>query len=491
MSDFAELLAQWERIKAGEESYGEGEPGAQAREFYQKHLEGLGLERMRAQYIEDHPGVQIDTLVSMVGLSPATSITAACVLRPKRLVLIHTLGSKDGLNAIMKTLIGQTQLMAYDQITARLCEASDPVHIYEVIRSALAESRELTGSEQSHDAIDITGGKKVMSAASALVAWQLGLEICYTDSHFCRETKTPTPGSERFVHLGNPLTIFGEQEIQVATELFNGGNHTAAAEQFERLSQRIRTSDHARFCATLSRLYSDWCAFSFDLLEEHITRLSADLEAGRTTISVEQSVRLHKQFDYLRSLGDKNARIDPERLLVNFIVLADHYHTHQHRDFAAMLYYRAFEAAAQCRLLREHNIDAGAPDLASLTDEQRARFEEVAREVFNIEPDSPFICPPKFGFMMVMILLFALDHDTQAPIMKRATLGSIKDLKGLLSTSQVRNASILAHGHAPIPQKDLNALIFKSTRFVGLVWNEIYPEEPFERVCTDLRFLQL
>ena len=492
MSSYEALKARWERIRGGEESYGEEQtPHEQARAFHREHMATPTLDLVRERYLEA-VGVEpeVDVLVSTVGFSPVTTITAAYVLRPKRLVLIYTKNSQNGINAIYEALVSKYHLLGFADIAERPCKAADPIDIYRVIKESLDDAELLHERSDTNDYIDITGGKKVMSAAAALVAWQLGLNICYTDSNFDKVTRTPFPGSEIFVQLGNPLEIFGEQEIKVATELFNWGNHTAAAEQFKQLSQRIRTSEQVRFCSTLSQFYADWCAFRFEEMAGYIPHLQNDIASGRAELMPSQANHLAFQFEYLDRLRG-GEELDSRLLLVNYILLADHYHAHDRREFAAMLYYRAFEAAATYRLSSALGIDAGDPQYETWDEAHREHFEKICREVFQIPTTQEFKLPPKLGFMAAMLALAAGERAHEDNLMERAGLHKVGPLKGLQAIAMARNASILAHGSAPIPSKQLRKLEEASRRFVGIVWDASSPDETFDKTLGKLRFLEL
>jgi CRISPR-associated protein (TIGR02710 family) len=493
---FEELEQRWQRIRAGEEVYIEGHAShEQARAFHADHIAPITLEHVRQSYLKRRGERRIDVLVSMVGLSPATSITAAYVLRPEHLVLVYTRESLGGVDAICDALIAEHRLLKFSQITKRLCQASDPVDIYRVIKESIDEAAITLERDEGIDYIDITGGKKVMSAAAALVAWQLGLNICYTDSRFDKLTRTPFPGSEEFKQLGNPLEIFGEQEIKVATELFNGGNHTAAAEQFRQLSKRIRTSEQVRFYATLSRFYADWCAFRFDEMAEHIPHLTSDIAAGRAGLTSAQATRLAFQFEHLDRLRSRD-NLDERLLLVDYILLADHYFNHDRREFAAMLYYRAFEAAASYRLATAFDIDASVPNYEQWETSRFERFITLSREVYRVSDSVDFTPSPQLSFMASILALAAHEEAMGEKregigLMERAELHKIGLLKGLQSIATIRNASILAHGSTPIPSGDLSRLARNAHRFVEAVWDESAPALPFARTLEALRFLEL
>jgi hypothetical protein len=78
------------------------------------------------------------------------------------------------------------------QFEPRYCDPVDPLEIYEIVKKAVLPRQP---DERPRKAIiDITGGKKVMSAGAALAASQLDLQMCYIDSDFDPEMRQARPG---------------------------------------------------------------------------------------------------------------------------------------------------------------------------------------------------------------------------------------------------------------------------------------------------------
>ena len=65
------------------------------------------------------------------------------------------------------------EMVTFVTLMHDVVDAADPIDIYEKIR------RHVRDQEVDHAVMDVTGGKKVMSASAALAASELGIPLCY------------------------------------------------------------------------------------------------------------------------------------------------------------------------------------------------------------------------------------------------------------------------------------------------------------------------
>src|SRR5688572_19748328 len=65
--DLSALIEQWQRIRRGEEAFGEGQPAQQARTFYFEHLLESVCQRARAAWRDED--ASCDLLISLAGFS--------------------------------------------------------------------------------------------------------------------------------------------------------------------------------------------------------------------------------------------------------------------------------------------------------------------------------------------------------------------------------------------------------------------------------------
>jgi hypothetical protein len=89
------------------------------------------------------------------------------------------------------------------------CNAID-LSLFEAVRRAVEAHRQ--DADGGEVLIDVTGGKKVMSAAAAMAAWEMDLRIVYTDCTFDPTRRIAIPGTEEIVLLDNPSLRFGGEQ---------------------------------------------------------------------------------------------------------------------------------------------------------------------------------------------------------------------------------------------------------------------------------------
>ncbi len=222
MTEFNTLVDQLRRIVRGQETYGQGTPVDQAKQFHLDHLLGptgeIARENSRAVNGTDLPHVEL--LVSLAGFSPGTTVVTYEVLRPQHVLIVSGVETEQFVDVIGEHLVRAGRLTS-SQFRQATCDPTNPLEIYQIVRKAIedleSDRRESTSTREAGSRwlpamIDITGGKKVMSATAALAAGQLDLPLCYLDGDFDRELKQPQPGTERLLLLDAPSKLFGEEQ---------------------------------------------------------------------------------------------------------------------------------------------------------------------------------------------------------------------------------------------------------------------------------------
>lgn len=478
---FEDRAARWVMIRKGEDP---SIPKEQANAYRQDYLFEEIVERAVARTRELSDFGQADTLISLVGFSPETTIITTMTLRPRRLVLLYTKNSQRGVNAIADWLISR-EVMDHVQIAPVLCEAINPLSIYKLIHQQLEDSSKLLDKEQPHNMIDITGGKKVMSAAAALVAWQLDMGLAYVENDYDEVIRMPRPGSEYVLLLDNPMTIFGDQELESGKKLFNAGNHTAASEHFSKLASRVQNPVRPDFYAKVARMYDDWTAFRFDRVGEQLDQLRTLMDARRNRIADIDLIRLERQLDFLNVLvnSDDAERKRDHRILCYF-ALGKFFEQQGRLDFAALLYYRTCEAVSQERLKRQYRIDTSKPDYTELRPEQLQAWLDLCQEVYGSDK---LEAPRTIALVNGLILLSSLQDavTTAADLVK---VGKLKAINGIV---MVRNRSILAHGFDPIEHRRLEHIEQQSRNLLGAYWSLYYADAELEDLLADLQFIKL
>jgi hypothetical protein len=342
------------------------------------------------------------------------------------------------------------------------------------------------GHERPSTAIDITGGKKVMSATAALAAWQLDLPLCYIDSDYDPEMRQPTPGSERLLFLNNPSTLFGVQAMAGALHLFGSGAYEAAWARFHELSERLSQPGKARFLRDLSGLYRAWCDLDLAGLPAQIEAVEKRLAdpAALGPAAAPTAERIRRQLDFLRTLRPDNHL----PMLLSYYLLGLHYRELRRHDFAALLFYRTIEGCLQKRLeLKYPGFRCDRPDYALIDPDPQGllrRYNEAAGLVGPGHQEAAL--PRRLGFMNSAGLLWTLEDD----LLRRAGAKTPDALRHLQRLADVRNRSVLAHGFQSVAEDDSRLLQAQALLFLRAFWGLYGGGEDVDELCGVLRFVR-
>jgi hypothetical protein len=425
-------------------------------------------------------------MVSLSGFSPMTTILAYELVKPERVLVISSAGTEvHSYDLIHRHLVAEGELKTW-QLRYQPCDPTDPYAIYKLVKSEVDGYR--GGDVKATAIIDITGGKKVMSAAAALVAWRLDLRLCYVESEYDAEMRQPVAGTERLLVLPNPTTLFGDDDMQAAIATFRSGEFAVAGERFDRLASSIPEPGRARFLRDLARLYQTYTDFDLTGLPERIGRVRESLERARGLVDAELAERTRRQLTYLDGV---EAAADGEliRLLPILLLLGRHYESRGQLDFAAVLYHRIIEGCFQERLrLAYKGFLCDQPDYALLhsdRDEFAARFADVLQSAGH--EGSPEL-PSKPAFLDAATLLHLLDDD----MLGRVGMGTQKSLGHLKTLASTRNQSLLAHGYTRVRPDECENLQKRATSILRVLWRLHGPgEDDLDTVCEQLRFVDV
>lgn len=482
MESFEGKTARLRRIETGEETYGPGDTKEQATRFYlDEMLDDVTERALRKGGVRPHRPVRL--LISLAGFSPVTTVLVHRLLQPQRMLVVTSHNARGSIDVIGARVVGEGRLRYQDFRHAPVIP-TDPLGIYRVVRSELEELEKLD-EEKPYAVIDITGGRKVMSAAAALAAWQLGLDLCYIDSDYDPVRLRPLPGSDRLLLLDNPTALFGEESMSAALEMFASGAFEPARRRYDELCEIIAEPARARFMRALSELYRAWCDLDLTQLPQGVAAVEQALRQIRHDISVQTVSRLERQLTFLRSLADG----DQDSLLICFFVLGEHYREVGRHDFAALLYYRAIEGCLARRLERRApGFRCERPDYALLTDDVQALSARHTGILHTIgRKDTDGTLPPVIGLMSAAVLLTALGDE----LPHHAQLEGPKALSHLNSLATTRNRSVLAHGSSTVGPKESQTLGAKARAVLRGYWATSERQEDILSLCAELRFLRI
>ena len=163
------------------------------------------FERILPAVVRHHqqdevPRPRIELLVSLMGLSPETTAIATAFLKPTRLEIVASHHSLRYCDQCIEFLAANA-LIRPEMISVRRVDPTDHDELFKALCDALATTTESR-------LVDVTGGKKVMSAVAGYAAWINGVPICYLESGaYNEQMRRPEPGSETLVILDPPVHL--------------------------------------------------------------------------------------------------------------------------------------------------------------------------------------------------------------------------------------------------------------------------------------------
>lgn len=161
----------------------------EAKDFYYENLFDTVIERFEKNNQHVISGSSVDVLISILGFSPEPIVLGAKLLKPKTHIIIHDAGvslNEENNRIVSKYLENYKFVELNDETFACL---------YDTLKEQLS----ITPAQ--HCAINITGGKKSMSASAGIFARDFFCDLIYVDyNKYDPSTRRPEPGSE-FLNL--------------------------------------------------------------------------------------------------------------------------------------------------------------------------------------------------------------------------------------------------------------------------------------------------
>ena len=182
----ATLRAAWVRLQSTD-------AGA-ASAFYFQHILPVVVKHHQQRV---PTAASCELLVSLMGLSPETTVLATALVRPQQLVIVASKNAERYCEQCIAFLTEHT-LIAREMISVRMVDPTNHDALFVTLCDALA-------STSGRRLVDLTGGKKIMSAVAGYAAWSLGLPVCYLESRaYNEQMRRPEPGSEEIFILEPP-----------------------------------------------------------------------------------------------------------------------------------------------------------------------------------------------------------------------------------------------------------------------------------------------
>ena len=201
----------------------------EAEDFYDKSL----MQLIEKEYIKHNKGKlfeKTDYLIISVGSSYEPLVLNIKLFQPKRILFLYTAMTEATLEKIVTYC--HLPVSAYAK---EIVDESNPLTIYRQIKVSY-----LQWEKPEKIYIVFTGGTKSMSAAAALAGALIDVQLVYVGtSNYLPEMRKPEPGSEQLLYIDNPISDFGDLEIEKTMVLFKEHNYAGAKEKLSRLMQTI------------------------------------------------------------------------------------------------------------------------------------------------------------------------------------------------------------------------------------------------------------
>ncbi len=457
------------------------EDAPEACRLYFDKILPLVLDNLRARGQEIIEEERPDLLVSLMGFSPETTVICAAMARPAELVVVRSEETNRFFD-IAAPFLTSNEIVPWSGLHHVSVDPTNPADIYDAVYRHLGQHKRAL--------MDVTGGKKVMSATAAQAAWELRIPLCYVEGKFLKEQRRPEPGTEELKLLDNPSPQRARQARQRAKDMYLTGNYPLAADLFSesmKVNQRISQDELLR---QLCRCYARWMDLDQPQLQREVEQAETIAAQGRMKglvtahfPTLNRHLAAHRKVAH----GDRLA------LLATFLELASHYQQHQRHDFSCLLSYRAMEALVQ-QGLREAaggSFDTSQPDYEALGGEERLEpaYVEISRALAG-KGRVAHELPDRIGFIDGFALLCIRDASLPCKIFggkeEGATLRVIKRLQNLASR---RNGSVLAHGNRSLEEQDSEKLLHGARNIARAILGQRFDD--LTRLQADLRPLEL
>lgn len=447
----------------------------EADRYYDEHL----MDLIKEDYVARNKRSireKVDYLIVSVGTSYEPIVLNISLLTPKKILFLYT---EKSVATLDKSVVYCG--LKPSEYEKRLVNEIDPIDIYQKIKEIYLE-----WERPEKVNIDFTGGTKAMSAATALAGAMIDAVMIYVASDdYLVDFRKPNPGSENLTYIDNPLSVFGDIEIEKAFNLYSQQDFAGAAEKFGVLKESMpdpMIRQELCFDYLISKVYEAWDALDFSKASIDMIDLLHQLERDGRRYKHHPLNRnaavLKEQALYLESLGkipelvqrkaqtellNETDIIIPLMLTMN--MNARTRESQQKYDMATLLNYRLLEMIEQRRLSKYNLYVSDMKYEEVLPDRQRnatmlaldgkERMEWLRKEVYDIKQElfkghvSDYL-PNPVSLLDGFIILAALAD----PIFKTGRHDRIALLKQMRSKVYLRNNSIFAHGLGPVPRVD-------------------------------------
>jgi hypothetical protein len=201
-----------------------------------------------------------------MGYSPATTVVLTAVVQPENLLVVTTDEVSAYYDIAAQYLVNKGMIRP-SRLQHVIVSATDPRDLHDKIVARITEAK------QGSVLVDVTGGKKIMSATAAQIAWELKCPLCYIDGGYDPIARRPAPGTERVILLPNPSKQQARHRRARALDLYKDGHFGRAREALE--LSRDANLEHALedLLIRLCDCYQSWMDFDREELDRRLGEL--------------------------------------------------------------------------------------------------------------------------------------------------------------------------------------------------------------------------
>lgn len=411
---------------------------------------------------------QVRYLIMSVGTSYEPLVLNISLLQPEKVLFLYTDVSEEILDKVTEFCA-----LKVSQVQKRKVVETDPIGVYQEIKRCY-----LDWGRPDKIYIDFTGGTKAMSTAAAMAGAMINVQMIYVGStNYLAHFRKPYPGSETLCYISNPMSVFGDLEIEKAYALFEQFNYAGVREKTKELKEDVpdpAIRQELNLVYLLAKTYEKWDSFDFVQAYESISELKREISRDKKSnphfILADFEERFSIQEEYLKHLctipelmkqKQKMEILQREEAIVPLMFTmyqnARVRETQEKYDMATLLYYRLLEMIEQKRLMA-YNLFVSRPEYGKMLINGRTITEEelqALKSSVNTLRENIFgkcrswNLPDPIALLEGFILLAALEDPIVSS--EKEPLPPLRRIRAMV---ELRNNSIFAHGLAPVPYAD-------------------------------------
>ncbi len=425
-----------ERIKREIQKYDEIVLEDKETEFENKQKKYFAdiLPLYESEFIENNSQEEkYDVMLSLLGMSPATTVLAVNTIKPKYLYIV---GTERSLKKFKKYIIPNLKNISEENVKELEITESNLVKNYEYVMEKLKNLY-----DKKKIIIDVTGGKKSMTSLAQIISTNLNIDTCYVDSKIYDSNKRrPEFGTEFLELFKNPLYFTGEKYIKDAIKLFNRQRFTSAATELEKVKKSNKNYFYAELYGAFINAYNSWHCFNYFEAKKCIELLLRDY---KNELKEEQVFLLKSHVEILTKIIEEK---DLKSMIFNFYFSAERYAMEGQFDVSVFLIYRTVEFVLAEILIREFEFNPS-----------EANFEKIGIDFISFKNEANKVFKKGYKWETLPLDCGLMDNAIILSLKKHNVLNNIK-LTEIKEKSTLRNNSVFTHGESLLTVKESDTL---------------------------------